>query len=355
MVKNIIEENGQLVEKRVPKKDSNGDIIYNDTFTKSIMLQKEQTSLMAVQWLMYKQALLNRDVKKFTNESIKIEHAYYRGEKEFCGWKPDGFLDYFGDKYFYEFLGCHVHPDCPYCDNNDKLLCKNPEVARQTWNKKKSIFEENGTLEVVRSCQWETKLKEINIDLAFLCLDDEDTDEEGEETGNTENKIEPPPKTDLPRILYKNETVDVLLKSIQNEEVFGFAICDISTPESLRKNYGPSSPGTKPYDFFFPPLFRHEEIDETMVSGYMKQRVMEDERKLGNETVLQCYNGKQMLVFTPLLKFYMDIGLEVTNVTKFIQYQPECFCKPFMSRVTKMRIEATMDNCESKQLTAKVS
>jgi len=334
MVKNVVEENGELVEKRVPKTDSNGDIIYTDEFSKRLLLQKEQTSFMAVQWLMYKQALLNRDVKKFTNESIKIEHAYYRGEKEFCGWKPDGFLDYYGDKYFYEFLGCHVHPDCPDCKKrDDELLCKKPDVARQTWNKKKSIFEENGTLEVIRSCQWEFFLKEMNKDI-------------------NKNKL---PKTDLPRILCKNDTVDVLLKSIQNEEVFGFAICDISTPESLRKEYGPSSPGTKPYDFFFPPLFRHEEIDDSMVSGYMKQRVLEDERKLGNKTVLQCYNGKQMLVFTPLLKFYMDIGLEVTNITRFIQYQPEYFSKPFMDTVTKMRIEATMDRCESKQLTAKVS
>ena len=87
----------------------------------------------------------------------------------------------------------------------------------------------------------------------------------------------------------------------------------------------------------------------------MKQRVDEDERKLGGKTVLQCYNGKQMLVFTPLLKFYIDQGLEVTNITRFIQYQPEYFSQPFMNTVTKMRIEATMDKCESKQLTAKVN
>lgn len=294
------------------------------------MLDKETTSLMAVQWLMYRQAQLD---KKLGENSPRIEHAYYRGEKEFCGWKPDGFIEYENDKYFFEFLGCHVHPDCPYCKKPDSaLMVKDPNVARQTWNAKKSIFEQNGTLIEMRSCQWEHQLK-------YICLDVEDD----------------LPKTALPRILFATDTVDELMESIKKEEVFGFVVCDISTPESLRKEYGPLKPGTEHYGFFFPPLFRHEEIDESMVSGYMKQRVDEDERKLGGKTVLQCYNGKQMLVFTPLLKFYMDEGLEITNITRFIQYQPEYFSKPFMNQVTKMRIEATMDNCESKQLTAKVS
>ena len=57
---------------------------------------------------------------------------------------------------------------------------------------------------------------------------------------------------------------------------------------------------------------------------------------------------------TPLIKFYLDLGLQVTNVTKFIQYKAGKSLAPFASKVYRMRCEATYQNDESKATTAKL-
>ena len=57
---------------------------------------------------------------------------------------------------------------------------------------------------------------------------------------------------------------------------------------------------------------------------------------------------------TPLVKFYLDIGLEITNITKFIQYLPGKSLLPFSKKVYDLRCEATYKKDESKATTAKL-
>ena len=302
-----------------PMKDANGKQLYEKNFKKSIMLKHEQTSFEALQWINYQEAIFRRD---FNDNSLRIEQSYYRGEIEYYGLKPDGYLKVADNtEYFFEYQGCHVHPDCPYNCNTKSILSENDIRKRRiTWERKKEYFDQppRKILITQRSCIWAGE--KHDLDLTSL------------------------PSTSMPRVLC-NDNVDTLIEAIKNDEVFGFVVCDVSTPEELRASYG---------KFFFPPIFRHEDIDESMVSGYMMRRVKEEKRKLGSKTVLQCYNGEQLLVFTPLLKFYIEEGLVVSNVTQFIQYEPANFSKPFMDTVTKMRVEATMTDDAGKQLTAKV-
>ena len=57
---------------------------------------------------------------------------------------------------------------------------------------------------------------------------------------------------------------------------------------------------------------------------------------------------------TPLIKFYLELGLHVTNVSKFIQFTAGKSLDPFASKVYRMRCEATHQNDESKATTAKL-
>ena len=57
---------------------------------------------------------------------------------------------------------------------------------------------------------------------------------------------------------------------------------------------------------------------------------------------------------TPLVKFYLDLGLKITNVTEFIQYSPGKGLLPFAKRVVQLRSEATDEGDHAKQLTAKL-
>ena len=57
---------------------------------------------------------------------------------------------------------------------------------------------------------------------------------------------------------------------------------------------------------------------------------------------------------TPLVKFYMEIGIQITNVTEVVQYVPGKGLLPFAKRVVQLRSEATDEGDHAKQLTAKL-
>ena len=174
-------------------------------------------------------------------------------------------------------------------------------------------------IHIMHSCEWEL-MKEV-----ITCDNDA-------------------PETRLGRILYEDNE-ESLLEAISHDEVFGFIVADVRTPEKILKKYK---------NFLFPPIFRHGEIDEDMLSPYMAERVSEEGRKLGSKTVLQVYNADQILIMTPLAKLYMDEGLIIKNVTKFYQYQPGKSLLPFKDRVYNLRVAATYEKDETKQLTAKL-
>ena len=50
----------------------------------------------------------------------------------------------------------------------------------------------------------------------------------------------------------------------------------------------------------------------------------------------------------------MENNMEVFNIKEFIQYIPGTCFKPFTDKVVQLRVEATYDNDDAKQLTAKL-
>ena len=86
----------------------------------------------------------------------------------------------------------------------------------------------------------------------------------------------------------------------------------------------------------------------------MLERFIEENKKIDRNTVIQTYNGSQLLVFTPIIQFWVSRGMEISNVTKFYQYIPGKALKPFADKVYTMRCEATYERDESKGNTAKI-
>ena len=73
----------------------------NGQYYKQIMAS--QMSFPQIQWIQY---LEQTDIC-VDSEGVRhrIEHGYYRGEYEFEGIKPDGYLFINGEHLFFEFLG----------------------------------------------------------------------------------------------------------------------------------------------------------------------------------------------------------------------------------------------------------
>ena len=85
----------------------------------------------------------------------------------------------------------------------------------------------------------------------------------------------------------------------------------------------------------------------------MRERY-EEERRKPSPTVVQTYSGRQVFVLSDLVKFYLERGMKVSNISKFIQYQPGAAFKPFVTKVTEGRIQATYQKDEAKANTYKL-
>ena len=243
-----------------------------------------------------------------------MNHAYFRGEINCDGFKPDGHAVIDGVTHFYEYLGCRYHPDC--CIGDDKI--DDAETKRQVWEKKQQYFKSKGILHTMRECRWKEILK----------------------SGN-----QFPVKTPISRILHRDNEKS-LLEAIENDQVFGFLKCDIHTPTEIIE-------ADIAQGFLFPPVIQRMTLEEKHLSPYMMERYTEDRRSPA-ETVVQTYNASQLFVFTPVVRHYQKRGMKIRNITQFVQYQPGEIFKPFTEKVTQGRISATYEKDEAKANTFKL-
>ena len=139
------------------------------------------------------------------------------------------------------------------------------------------------------------------------------------------NIIEPS-NTQMGRILCRDDE-ESLLKAIAGDELFGFLVCDVSTPDHLIKEYEAAG-------FLFPPVIQRMDITEDHLSPYMRQRYIEEQRK-PQTTVVQTYNGSGVFVLSSMVQLWMERGMKISNVRRFIQYQPGCALEPFVQKVRK--------------------
>ena len=251
-------------------------------------------SFAQIQWLVFidtQDARLNQQ----DGSRVKLQHAYYRNEFDFHGYKVDGYAKVDGQHIFYEFLGCFWHKGCTNCN---RYPGEDPE-----WVEKSTYLRQNGTLVTIRECIWEEKVKQIrNFETPYL-----------------------------PQILSKFSNQKTLLEGIKSEKLFGFAVCDVTCPDEIYESIKSIN---------FPPVIQRGVIDENLLSPYMAERCKAREYKLPQKTLIQTFNGKQLLLYTPVLKFYMDLGLIISNVTKFVQFKAATPLEPFVQKITEGRIAA---------------
>ena len=225
---------------------------------------------------------------------IQIEHGYHRGEHYLEETKShvDGYMFKNDQHYFMEYLGCSFHPDCCVPDSH----IQDAQVKRDRWEKKKAFMKKKGTLITMRSCAWKKILRSLGPNI----------------------------KTEMGDILY-NSNEQSLLDSIKSDRVYGFLVCDVETPKNLIESYG---------DFLFPWVIKRHTVTQDILSAYTRSQCSSED---DFETVIQCYNGKQLFILSTVAKFYMAIGVEISNVTKFIQYVPNKALQPFVNKVINLR------------------
>ena len=261
-----------------------------------------------LQWLLYIEKTDKRLIQSDGSKAI-LHHYYFRKEFDFHGYEVDGYANVDGKHIFYEFLGCFWHKGCQNCL---KYPGTDPE-----WAEKSDFLKRHGQLITMRECVWVEKLKVgLNCSTPYL-----------------------------PGVLKKWSNEKELLKGITAGEIFGFAVCDVVCPQEVFDEIKSIN---------FPPVIQRGLIDEELLSPYMAERCKDRGYKLPQKTLIQTYNGTQLLLYTPVIQFYLELGLRIKNITKFIQYKPTRPLEPFVKKIVEGRIQAAENNNAPLELAYKI-
>ncbi len=242
---------------------------------------------------------------------------YYRGEvniwssrKQKESWPVDGFARNANGSKVYEFLGDRFHLGCPKCHPGKKDFI---------WEEKKADIEHlKYEVEFIWECQFDEQLKNFQ-DLSL--------------------------RTSIPDILKRNQSERDIIDGIRSGRLYGFIICDIQTPQNVIEELKD-----------FPPVIKRMTITEAHLTDYMADRIKMEKPTAGNfqrKTLVQCFHATDHLLLTTLAQYYLQKGLVISNITRFIQYVPKKCLSPFVTHVTDMRIAAERENLRTKGDTAK--
>ena len=134
----------------------------------------------------------------------------------------------------------------------------------------------------------------------------------------------------------KNE----IIQNVLNDKLFGFFEVDIEVPEQKRKRFSE-----------FCPLFVISEVPEDQIPQHMKDYKINTGRKMikNNKKLLGVLKTEKILLYSPLLKWYLNHGLQVTKIHRYISYISGRPFKWFPEEVSSARREADNDK-NKKQL-----
>ena len=107
-----------------------------------------------------------------------------------------------------------------------------------------------------------------------------------------------------------------LLEEIKKGKLFDYVQCDIGVPEILQANFAN-----------FPPIVKSTLVSKSDIGDLMKNYA--DEERLLSETqkiLISSFTLQNGTLITPLLLFYLLLGLVYTKMHRFVQYTPKkCF------------------------------
>ena len=134
----------------------------------------------------------------------------------------------------------------------------------------------------------------------------------------------------------KNE----IIQNVLNDKLFGFFEVDIEVPEQKRKRFSE-----------FCPLFVISEVPEEQIPQHMKDYKINTGRKMikNNKKLLGVMKTEKILLYSPLLKWYLNHGLKVTKIHRYISYTSGRPFKWFPEEVSSARRDADNDK-NKKQL-----
>ena len=134
----------------------------------------------------------------------------------------------------------------------------------------------------------------------------------------------------------------ILTQKLKDGKWFGFAEVDIEVPKTLWPKFEEICP-----------FFYNKEVPVEAVPQHMLDYLKRTKRNRGDGKKLAgALSAKKILLYAPLLRWYLEHGAVITNVYRTIDYQPTKIFTWFVEQVTEAR--RTGDKEKGKALLAEV-
>ena len=109
-----------------------------------------------------------------------------------------------------------------------------------------------------------------------------------------------------------NMTQNEILAVVIDGTLFGMIECDIHVPPELR-----------PYFSEMQPIFKNTNVSRDDIGPYMRQYAEENDiMSIPRRMLIGSYRGENIILATPLLRWYLAYGLVVDHVYQIIEYEP---------------------------------
>ena len=137
---------------------------------------------------------------------------------------------------------------------------------------------------------------------------------------------------------YDKTQIQTFERNVLEDKFFGFAQVDIEVPHNLKDKFSE-----------MPPLFVADEIPDNCIPEEMKLYKKLTGRKTikGTKKLLGVTKAKKILLYSPLLKWYLNHGMVISGVHHLIGYEPGRPFAWFPEEVANARRQA--DNDPSKK------
>ena len=120
---------------------------------------------------------------------------------------------------------------------------------------------------------------------------------------------------------------------IHDGRLLGFVECDIEVPEHLKEYFSEMTPIFKNVDVCL------DDVGKVM-QKYAKEHSIKDVLR---RLLIGSYFGKKIRLSTPLLKWYLEHRLVLTNIYTVIEYVPNASFNSFMTQLPQARLDGDHD------------
>ena len=272
-----------------------------------------RTSLAAIEWLEYE----SREYESWPIPT-KIQHAFNgRGEKQIGKYLLDGYVEWETEDGHvwigYEFMGCRFH-QCPF-DCGTQCLQTDEEYERE--QTRIAFLQRNLTRMVIMyECEWKKlkekiRKKEIELNTPILT-------------------------SKISQFLFqRSATEEEILNAIAEGTFYGIACLDITTPTEIVDKFK---------HLRFPFIFNNTAVTADMLSPNTLAQANERKIQLPVNAKTLTWNATAFVGCTPLLQFYIKLGMKLTNLRWALQYERGAPFSDFVDSLVNVRISAIESN-----------